>query len=80
MFTVVPDSKLSVKDEPAGTVKPFTLTVVHLTAEDTSEREYIVPVQSLDRGSGPRAARVQPTCNATARAAYKVISAPNMML
>lgn len=49
MLTVVPESRFSVKDDPAGTVKLFTLIAVHFTAADTSDKEEMVPVQSLDR-------------------------------
>ena len=48
MFTVVPERRVRANDDPAGTVKPLTLIVVHLTAADTSERDEMVPVQSSD--------------------------------
>lgn len=36
MVTVVPLAKLSVSPSPAGTVKPFKVMLVHLTAAATS--------------------------------------------
>ena len=44
------------KDDPAGTVNPFTSMVVHFTAVDTSDSEDIVPVQSPERVCRPGAA------------------------
>ena len=56
MLTVVPERRFNVKDDPAGTVNPFTSMVVHFTAVDTSDSEDIVPVQSLERVCRPGAA------------------------
>jgi hypothetical protein len=58
MLTVVPASKLSANVEPAGTVKPLTLIVMHATAAVTSLSDEIVPVHALtatDRRATTRA-------------------------
>lgn len=47
MFTVVPSSSSRLKVCPAGTVNSWMLIVVHFTADETSSKEAIVPVQAL---------------------------------
>lgn len=46
MFTVVPVARSSSNVSPAGTVKEFMFTVVHLTAAATSDMDEMVPVQA----------------------------------
>lgn len=63
MLTVVPDASSRLNVSPAGTVNEFILTVVHLTASDTSSSEDIVPVQVAEAGD----ARVVREARRTAR-------------
>lgn len=48
MFTVVPSARSRLNVSPAGTVKELMFTVVHLTAEETSSMDEMVPVHAED--------------------------------
>lgn len=48
MFTVVLSSRSKLNVSPAGTVNELMFTVVHLTAEETSSMDEMVPVHAED--------------------------------